>query len=212
MSATTYIYPPEPYDRINWRHPSKYTSDHMPNSIDFDFGLPHAKRRARTLCRNWPFPCPMAANMCAPPSPQGWMSTVRAAFELLLCIRHELLHGGGKAARGQRPCCGRGLWMNSNRRNPKYSMLRNSLPDLGPSALQEQDPYNTCPHGAYEAMSAVLGGTQYAAHPTRWTRRLHCPQDFFVPHRPQYTVDLQEETGAQRHRPLAAATTLRRKS
>ena len=44
-------------------------------------------------------------------------------------------------------------------KNPKSSMLRTHCQTSGVS-LQEQDPYNNIVRTAFEAMSAVLGGTQ----------------------------------------------------
>jgi methylmalonyl-CoA mutase cobalamin-binding domain/chain len=51
-------------------------------------------------------------------------------------------------------------------------MLRTHCQTSGVS-LQEQDPYNNVIRTAYEAMAAVLGGTQSCIR-TRWTRRLRC--------------------------------------
>ncbi|MEZ5912281.1 MAG: methylmalonyl-CoA mutase family protein [Paracoccaceae bacterium] len=41
-------------------------------------------------------------------------------------------------------------------------------------SLQEQDPYNNVIRTAYEAMSAVLGGTQ-SLHTNALTRPSRCP-------------------------------------
>ena len=72
-------------------------------------------------------------------------------------------------------------------------MLRTHCQTSGVS-LQEQDPYNNVVRTAYEAMSAVLGGTQ-ACTPTRSTRRSRCPPSFSARIARNTQLILQEETG-----------------
>ena len=73
-------------------------------------------------------------------------------------------------------------------------MLRTHCQTSGVS-LQEQDPYNNVIRTAYEAMSAVLGGTQSLAHQRVWTRRLLCPPTFSARIARNTQLVLQEETG-----------------
>jgi methylmalonyl-CoA mutase len=48
------------------------------------------------------------------------------------------------------------------------------LPDLRRVSLQEQDPYNNVVRTAFEAMSAVLGGTQ-SLHTNAFDEAIACP-------------------------------------
>jgi hypothetical protein len=82
----------------------------------------------------------------------------RGAAEFLLRHRDELLHGDREAARradalapGDDGVRGEG--------SERSKMLRTHCQTSGVS-LQEQDPYNNVVRTAFEAMSAVLGGTQ----------------------------------------------------
>ena len=67
------------------------------------------------------------------------------------------------------------------------------LPDLG-RQLQEQDPYNNVIRTAYEAMSAVLGGTQ-SLHTNALDEAIALPTDFSARIARNTQLVLQEETG-----------------
>jgi methylmalonyl-CoA mutase len=77
--------------------------------------------------------------------------------------------------------------------NPKSSMLRTHCQTSGVS-LQEQDPYNNVVRTAYEAMSAVLGGTQ-SLHTNALDEAIALPTDFSSRIARNTQLILQEETG-----------------
>ncbi|CAN0596452.1 unnamed protein product, partial [Ectocarpus sp. 12 AP-2014] len=77
--------------------------------------------------------------------------------------------------------------------NPKSSMLRTHCQTSGVS-LQEQDPYNNVVRTAYEAMSAVLGGTQ-SLHTNALDEAIALPTDFSARIARNTQLILQEETG-----------------
>jgi len=77
--------------------------------------------------------------------------------------------------------------------NPKSSMLRTHCQTSGVS-LQEQDPYNNVVRTAYEAMSAVLGGTQ-SLHTNALDEAIALPTDFASRIARNTQLILQEETG-----------------
>jgi len=77
--------------------------------------------------------------------------------------------------------------------NPRSSMLRTHCQTSGVS-LQEQDPYNNVVRTAYEAMSAVLGGTQ-SLHTNSFDEAIALPTDFSSRIARNTQLILQEETG-----------------
>uniref|UniRef100_UPI003568BC4C methylmalonyl-CoA mutase family protein n=1 Tax=Loktanella salsilacus TaxID=195913 RepID=UPI003568BC4C len=78
-------------------------------------------------------------------------------------------------------------------KDPKSSMLRTHCQTSGVS-LQEQDPYNNVVRTAYEAMSAVLGGTQ-SLHTNALDEAIALPSDFAARIARNTQLILQEETG-----------------
>ena len=75
-------------------------------------------------------------------------------------------------------------------------MLRTHCQTSGVS-LQEQDPYNNVIRTAYEAMSAVLGGTQ-SLHTNALDEAIALPTDFSARIARNTQLVLQEETGVTR--------------
>jgi methylmalonyl-CoA mutase len=75
----------------------------------------------------------------------------------------------------------------------RSKMLRTHCQTSGVS-LQEQDPYNNVVRTAYEAMSAVLGGTQ-SLHTNALDEAIALPTDFSARIARNTQLILQEETG-----------------
>ena len=78
-------------------------------------------------------------------------------------------------------------------KNPRSKMLRTHCQTSGVS-LAEQDPYNNVIRTAYEAMSAVLGGTQ-SLHTNALDEAIALPTDFSARIARNTQLILQEETG-----------------
>jgi len=78
-------------------------------------------------------------------------------------------------------------------KNSRSKMLRTHCQTSGVS-LQEQDPYNNVIRTAYEAMSAVLGGTQ-SLHTNALDEAMALPTDFSARIARNTQLILQEETG-----------------
>ena len=78
-------------------------------------------------------------------------------------------------------------------KNPRSKMLRTHCQTSGVS-LQEQDPYNNVVRTAYEAMSAVLGGTQ-SLHTNALDEAIALPTEFAARIARNTQLILQEETG-----------------
>jgi len=78
-------------------------------------------------------------------------------------------------------------------KSEKSKMLRTHCQTSGVS-LQEQDPYNNVVRTAYEAMSAVLGGTQ-SLHTNALDEAIALPTEFSARIARNTQLILQEETG-----------------
>ena len=78
-------------------------------------------------------------------------------------------------------------------KSERSKMLRTHCQTSGVS-LQEQDPYNNVVRTAYEAMSAVLGGTQ-SLHTNALDEAIALPTDFSARIARNTQLVLQEETG-----------------
>ncbi len=78
-------------------------------------------------------------------------------------------------------------------KSEKSSMLRTHCQTSGVS-LQEQDPYNNVVRTAYEAMAAVLGGTQ-SLHTNALDEAIALPTEFAARIARNTQLILQEETG-----------------
>jgi len=81
-------------------------------------------------------------------------------------------------------------------RDPKSSMLRTHCQTSGVS-LQEQDPFNNVIRTAYEALSAVLGGTQ-SLHTNSYDEAMALPTDTSSRIARNTQLILREETGVTR--------------
>ena len=78
-------------------------------------------------------------------------------------------------------------------KNPRSKMLRTHCQTSGVS-LQEQDPFNNVVRTAYEAMSAILGGTQ-SLHNNALDEAIALPSEFAARIARNTQLILQEETG-----------------
>ena len=81
-------------------------------------------------------------------------------------------------------------------KDSKSSMLRTHCQTSGVS-LTEQDPYNNVTRTAFEALSAVLGGTQ-SLHTNSFDEALGLPTEFSARLARNTQLILAEETGVTR--------------
>ncbi|NAZ35904.1 methylmalonyl-CoA mutase [Rubellimicrobium sp. CFH 75288] len=81
-------------------------------------------------------------------------------------------------------------------KKPESLMLRTHCQTSGVS-LQERDPYNNIVRTAYEALAAVLGGTQ-SLHTNSFDEAMALPSDFAARIARNTQLILQEETGVTR--------------
>ena len=172
MVRNTYIYPPAP-SADRGRHHRVHGAPHAEVQLDLDLRLPHA-RGGRDRGAGAGFTLADGLEYVRAAVQRASTSTTLPAPVLLLRHRHELLHGGGQAARA------RLLWARAikqfDAKKPARRMLRTHCQTSGVS-LTEQDPYNNIVRTTVEALAAVLGGTQ-SLHTNSFDEAIALPSEF----------------------------------
>ena len=179
MVRNTYIYPPEPSMRIV-ADIIEHTAHHMPKFNSISISGYHMQEAGATLVQELAFTLPTGWSMCAPPAPKASTSTLSARLSFFFCIGMNFFMEVAKLR------AARFLWAELVKPfEPKRADLRDAhpLPDIR-RILTEQDPYNNVIRTAYEAMAAVLGGTQ-SLHTNSFDEAIALPT-FLGPHRPQH--------------------------
>ncbi len=191
MVRNTYIYPPAPSMRIV-SDIIAYTSANMPKFNSISISGYHMQRPGRRRCRSSPSPSPTARNMRRRRWRRGSTLTPLRAPVLLLRDRHELLHGGGEAARRAQIVARRDE--RARREGRTLEDAAHALPDLrrvadraGP--VQQRHP--APPSRRWRPRSAAPSRST----PTRSTRQSRSPTDFSARIARNTQIVLQEETG-----------------
>jgi methylmalonyl-CoA mutase len=191
MVRNTYIYPPEPSMRIV-ADIIEYTAAHMPKFNSISISGYHMLEAGATAVQELGFTI------------ADGMEYVRAALQRGLDIdafagRLSFFFGIGmnffmEVAKLR---AARLLWTRVMRefgaQRPGSMMLRTHCQTSGVS-LTEQDPYNNIVRTAYEAMAAVLGGTQ-SLHTNSFDEALALPTAFSARIARNTQLILAEETG-----------------
>jgi methylmalonyl-CoA mutase len=191
MVRNTYIYPPEPSMRIV-ADIIEYTAQHMPKFNSISISGYHMLEAGATAVQELAFTI------------ADGLDYVRAALDRKLDVdafagRLSFFFGIGmnifmEVAKLR---AARLLWSRVMRQfNPKKPgslMLRTHCQTSGVS-LTEQDPYNNIVRTAYEALAAVLGGTQ-SLHTNSFDEALALPSDFAARVARNTQLILAEETG-----------------
>ena len=175
MVRNTYVYPPEPSMRIV-ADIIEYTSENMPKFNSISISGYHMQEAGANLVQELAFTLADGREYVRTAIARGMdvdKFAPRLSFFFAIGMNFFMEVAKLRAARL--------LWSRImdefEPKNPRSSMLRTHCQTSGVS-LQEQDPYNNVVRTAYEAMSAVLGGTQSLFTPTLWTKRLRCPRTF----------------------------------
>ncbi len=194
MVRNTYIYPPEPSMRIV-SDIIGYTSEHMPkfNSISIsgyhiqEAGATCDIELAYTLADGIEY---VRAAIAAGLDVDAFAPRLSFFFNIGMDFFMEIAKL--RAARL--------LWAELmeefSPQNPKSSMLRTHCQTSGVS-LTEQDPHNNVVRTAFEAMAAVLGGTQ-SLHTNSFDEALGLPTEFSARIARNTQLILAEETGVTR--------------
>jgi methylmalonyl-CoA mutase len=191
MVRNTYIYPPEPSMRIV-ADIIQYTAQHMPkfNSISIsgyhmqEAGATAVQELGFTLADGWEYARTAAARGLDIDAFAG-----RLSFFFAIGMNFFMEVAKLRAARL--------LWSrimtDLGAQKPGSKMLRTHCQTSGVS-LTEQDPYNNIVRTAYEALAAVLGGTQ-SLHTNSFDEAIALPSDFAARIARNTQLILAEETG-----------------
>ncbi len=191
MVRNTYIYPPEPSMRII-ADIIEYTSNEMPKFNSISISGYHMQEAGANLVQELAYTLADGKEYVKTAMARGMdidKFAGRLSFFFAIGMNFFLEAAKLRAARL--------LWHrimdDLGAKDPRSKMLRTHCQTSGVS-LQEQDPYNNVIRTAYEAMSAVLGGTQ-SLHTNALDEAIALPTDFSARIARNTQLILQEETG-----------------
>ncbi len=191
MVRNTYVYPPEPSMRII-ADIIEYTTAEMPKFNSISISGYHMQEAGANLVQELAYTLADGREYVRAAIARGMdvdQFAGRLSFFFAIGMNFFMEAAKLRAARL--------LWSRIMEefepKNPKSSMLRTHCQTSGVS-LQEQDPYNNVIRTAYEAMSAVLGGTQ-SLHTNALDEAIALPTEFSARIARNTQLILQEETG-----------------
>ncbi|WP_428515689.1 methylmalonyl-CoA mutase [Roseovarius sp.] len=191
MVRNTYIYPPEPSMRIV-SDIIEFTANDMPRFNSISISGYHMQEAGANLVQELAYTLADGREYVKAAIEAG-MDVDRFAGRLsfFFAIGMNFFMEAAKLR------AARLLWhrimTEFGAKNDRSKMLRTHCQTSGVS-LQEQDPYNNVVRTAYEAMSAVLGGTQ-SLHTNALDEAIALPTDFSARIARNTQLILQEETG-----------------
>ena len=191
MVRNTYIYPPEPSMRIV-ADIIEYTSSEMPKFNSISISGYHTQEAGASLVQELAYTLADGKEYAKKAIEKGLdIDAFAGRLSFFFAIGMNFFMEAAKLR------AARLLWhrimTDLGAKNPRSKMLRTHCQTSGVS-LQEQDPYNNVIRTAYEAMSAVLGGTQ-SLHTNALDEAMALPTDFSARIARNTQLILQEETG-----------------
>ncbi len=191
MVRNTYVYPPEPSMRII-ADIIEYTTAEMPKFNSISISGYHMQEAGANLVQELAYTLADGREYVRTAIARGMdvdQFAGRLSFFFAIGMNFFMEAAKLRAARL--------LWSRImaefDPKDPKSSMLRTHCQTSGVS-LAEQDPYNNVIRTAYEAMSAVLGGTQ-SLHTNALDEAIALPTEFSARIARNTQLILQEETG-----------------
>jgi methylmalonyl-CoA mutase len=191
MVRNTYVYPPEPSMRIV-ADIIAYTAAEMPRFNSISISGYHMQEAGANLVQELGFTLADGREYVKTAIARGMdvdAFAPRLSFFFAIGMNFFMEVAKLRAARL--------LWhrvmTEFGAKNPASLMLRTHCQTSGVS-LQEQDPHNNVVRTAYEAMAAVLGGTQ-SLHTNALDEAIALPSDFAARIARNTQLILQEETG-----------------
>ncbi|SFG51841.1 methylmalonyl-CoA mutase [Palleronia marisminoris] len=191
MVRNTYIYPPEPSMRIV-ADIIDYTAQEMPRFNSISISGYHMQEAGANLVQELAFTLADGKEYVKTAMARGMdvdAFAPRLSFFFAIGMNFFMEAAKLRAARF--------LWHDImtelGARDERSKMLRTHCQTSGVS-LAEQDPYNNIVRTAYEAMSAVLGGTQ-SLHTNSFDEAIALPTDFSARIARNTQLILQHETG-----------------
>ena len=190
MVRNTYIYPPEPSMRII-SDIIEYTSTDMPRFNSISISGYHMQEAGANLVQELAFTLADGKEYVKAALDRGLdVDAFAGRLSFFFAIGTNFFMEAAKLR------AARFLWhkimSEFGPKNPKSLMLRTHCQTSGVS-LQEQDPYNNIVRTAYEAMSAVLGGTQ-SLHTNAFDEAIALPTEFSARIARNTQLILQNET------------------
>ena len=191
MVRNTYIYPPEPSMRIV-ADIIEFTSSEMPKFNSISISGYHMQEAGASLVQELAYTLADGKEYAKKAIEKGLdIDAFAGRLSFFFAIGMNFFMEAAKLR------AARLLWhrimTDLGAKNPRSKMLRTHCQTSGVS-LQEQDPYNNVIRTAYEAMSAVLGGTQ-SLHTNALDEAMALPTDFSARIARNTQLILQEETG-----------------
>ena len=191
MVRNTYIYPPAPSMRII-SDIIAYTSDYMPKFNSISISGYHMQEAGANLVQELAFTLADGKEYVKTAMEAGMdIDKFAGRLSFFFAIGKNFFMEVAKLR------AARLLWhrimTELGAKNPRSKMLRTHCQTSGVS-LAEQDPYNNVIRTAYEAMSAVLGGTQ-SLHTNALDEAIALPTEFSARIARNTQLVLQEETG-----------------
>jgi len=191
MVRNTYIYPPEPSMRII-SDIIEYTSNEMPKFNSISISGYHMQEAGANLVQELAYTLADGREYVRAAIQAGMdvdKFAGRLSFFFAIGMNFFMEIAKLRAART--------LWhrvmTEFGAQDERSKMLRTHCQTSGVS-LQEQDPYNNVVRTAYEALSAVLGGTQ-SLHTNALDEAIALPTEFSARNARNNQLTLQEETG-----------------
>jgi methylmalonyl-CoA mutase len=191
MVRNTYIYPPEPSMRIV-ADVIEHTAEHMPRFNSISISGYHMQEAGATADQELAFTIADGLEYVRVARARGLdVDRFAGRLSFFFAIGMNLFMEVAKLR------AARLLWHRVMSRfdpkDPRSTMLRTHCQTSGVS-LTEQDPYNNVVRTAFEALAAVLGGTQ-SLHTNSFDEALGLPTDFSARIARNTQLILAEETG-----------------
>ncbi|SCB20689.1 methylmalonyl-CoA mutase [Rhizobium miluonense] len=191
MVRNTYIYPPEPSMRIV-ADIIEYTAKEMPKFNSISISGYHMQEAGATLVQELAFTLADGREYARAALAKGLnVDDFAGRLSFFFAIGMNFFMEAAKLR------AARLLWTRIMEEfkpaKPSSLMLRTHCQTSGVS-LQEQDPYNNIIRTAFEAMSAVLGGTQ-SLHTNSFDEAIALPTEFSARIARNTQLILQHETG-----------------
>jgi methylmalonyl-CoA mutase len=191
MVRNTYVYPPEPSMRII-ADIIEYTTDQMPKFNSISISGYHMQEAGANLVQELAYTLADGREYVRTAIARGMdVDKFAGRLSFFFAIGMNFFMEAAKL-RAARLLWSR-IMAEFEPKDPKSSMLRTHCQTSGVS-LQEQDPFNNVVRTAYEAMSAVLGGTQ-SLHTNALDEAIALPTEFSARIARNTQLILQEETG-----------------
>jgi len=191
MVRNTYIYPPEPSMRIV-SDIIAYTAAEMPRFNSISISGYHMQEAGANLVQELAYTLADGREYVRAAIARGMdVDAFAGRLSFFFAIGMNFFMEAAKLR------AARLLWhrimSEFEPKDPRSLMLRTHCQTSGVS-LQEQDPYNNIVRTAYEAMSAVLGGTQ-SLHTNSFDEAIGLPTEFSSRIARNTQLILQNETG-----------------